>query len=92
MRRFLIAFGVLSILVMAQNVVAGMAVTLSSERLTEAVGQPAGLASTAASTPVGGATPKPTPKPISQLLLVAGLSGLAAVGNRGGHRRQSDRS
>ncbi len=88
MRRFLIAFSVLSILVMAQNVVAGTPVTLSPELLTQTVGEVAGLEFTAASPPVGGATPEPIP----MLLLIAGLSGLAVAGNRTDHRRQPGRS
>jgi len=87
MRRFLIALTVLSILVMAQNVVAGTPVVLSPELLTEAVGEVADLQFTAATRPVGGNTPEP----ISLLLLIAGLSGLAAVGNREGHRHRPSR-
>jgi len=87
MRRFLIVFTILSILVMAQNVVAGTPVTLSPELLTAAVGEVAGLEFTAANAPVGGATPEP----ISLLLLVAGLSGLAAAGNRAEQRSRPAR-
>ncbi len=88
MRRFLVALSVLSILVMAQNVVAGTPVTLSPELLTETVGEVAALGFTAASTPVGGATPEP----FSLMLLVVGLSGLAAVGDRADRRRRPGRS
>ena len=61
--------------------------TLSPELLTVAVSEVAGLDLAAASTSVGGATPEP----ISLLLLVAGLSGLAAAGNRADHRRRPGR-
>jgi hypothetical protein len=91
MRRFILAFTILSILGMAQNVVAGIPVPsgvasdgTADEMATMAVMEAASVAAA----PVGGKRPEPR----SLLLLIAGLSGLAAAGHRHEPARRSRES
>jgi len=81
MRRFLTAFICLSTLAMAQNVIA--AAPSFAEQGLEVVDCPLGLS------PIGAETVGPADRPASELpepgtmmLLVAGFSGLTAVGAR----------
>ena len=76
MRRLSIVLSIVSFFVIAQDVVAGTHVTRSPEPSSEAIGQLATPPFRPASVPIDVPTP---PEPISLLLMIAGLSGLAAV-------------
>ena len=84
MRQFILAFTVLSILVMAQNVVAITPAEAGGSMSIEVLGAVGEMNASAASS-------GKTPEPISLGLLVAGLSGLAAAGDRSRPRREAAR-
>lgn len=89
MHRFLTAFVCLSTLAMTQNVVAGTASPFQADALPVRVVEGAAPAVSASVDPalsrasVGGEVPSPG----TMLLLVTGLAGLSAVGERGRARR-----
>lgn len=70
MRRFLIAFFCLSTIAMAQNVVVATPLNVDSAPALGAISEPVGV--------LGGEIPEPA----TMMFLIAGVSGLAAVGGR----------
>jgi hypothetical protein len=78
MRRFLTALIGLSILVMAQNVVAIMPTPSSADLQIEIAAD----ASSAENAQPGAATIVGIPEPMSLVLLLTGISGLTAAGSR----------
>lgn len=77
MRRFLTALTILTVLVMAQNVVAGTPVPNGPGVVGDVVAEVA-MSGEAGRQAVGGQTPEP----LSLLLLLVGLAGLASAGSR----------
>jgi len=88
MRRFLLALTILSVLVMSQNVVAGTPIPTSPGLLGEAV---EGVATSGSNLAMGTTVGGVMPEPVSLALLLTGLSGLAAAGNRKGRERAPTR-
>ena len=85
MRAFLIAFVCLSTLAMAQNVV--VAVPVVSEAQASEPVAPRTDAGAVASPESMDRAERPVPQASTMALLIAGLSGLCAVGNRRHERR-----
>lgn len=84
MHRFLTAFLCLSTLAMTQNVVAGTPspVASSAARMVVQDVEKSGVGVVAQASLGGGAVGGEVPSPGTMLLLVTGLAGLSAVGNR----------
>ena len=85
MRRFLTALLILSIVVMAQSVVA-ITPTPSSGSLQAEILEISSAGTTELSA-IGG-----LPEPLTLVLLLIGISGLAAAGNRAAREQESTRS
>lgn len=84
MRRFLLAFAILSVIVLCQNVTTGTSLPVTGETPEASAQAEMGLEvvsptqATQAGLVVGGRTPEP----VALLLMMTGLSGLAVAGNR----------